>query len=185
MAAPEFPEQQLIIAAQRGDTGAFDALVRQFQDVAFRTAWIILRNEQEAQEATQTAFIKAWSSLENFRREAPFKPWLLRIVANEAKNFRDAEWRWRQVHRTVSDYFSAAESGTPEELVTRFESSKELLEAISGLSESDQQVILLRYALELTEREMAEILNIPNGTVKSRLSRALHRLKGMMTNDIP
>lgn len=184
MPSSEYPEHQLIVEAQQGDTAAFEALVRQFQDIAFRTAWVILRNQQDAQDVTQTAFIKAWGALGSFRPDSPFKPWLLRIVANEAKNRRDARWRWLQVHRTFAERFSAVDPQSPEELTSRFESSRELVTAISELSDADQQVILLRYALEFTEREMAEILNVPNGTVKSRLTRALDRLKGVLTDDV-
>lgn len=184
MAFPDSDETQLIISAQGGDVSAFDLLVRNHQDLAFRTAWVILRHEQDAQDAAQTAIIKAWGSLSRFRAGEPFRPWLLRIVANEAKNSRDSRWRWYQLQRHISDHFTADGDPLPPALISNQETSDELLEAISLLSENDQQIILVRYALQLSEREMMDILDIPAGTVKSRLHRALNRLKGVLDDDI-
>lgn len=184
MASRESDEIELVVRAQRGDTAAFDTLVRLYQDLAFRTAWIILRHEHDAQDATQTAFIKAWSALSRFRTDQPFRPWLMRIVANEAKNRRDAQWRWYQLQRHVSQYFSGEHSFSAQDLIAKRETSQELLKAIGQLRENDQHVILLRYALGFTESEMTEILDIPAGTVKSRLHRALNRLKEVMDDDI-
>lgn len=170
-------EVRLIIRAQKGDTAAYEVLVRRYQDLAFRTAWVILRHQQDAQDATQTAFLKSWRALPTFLVGAPFRPWLLRIVVNEAKNRRDHRWRWPQTHVFTSEAMIANTDMLPEDLIARSETSRELVAAIERLKPSDQQILLLRYALDLSEREIAATLDIKPGTVKSRLHRATARLR--------
>lgn len=176
-------DDDLIQRAQQGDTVAYDALVRRYQEIAFRTAWVILRHEQDAQDATQTAFLKAWQALPRFRRKEPFRPWLLRIVANEAKNRRDSRWRWLRIHYPPDDGNGVADAPVMDELVSRNETSSELIRAIEKLSGNDQQVLLLRYALDLAESEIADALGVARGTVKSRLHRALARLREVVTDN--
>ncbi|MCA9832552.1 MAG: sigma-70 family RNA polymerase sigma factor [Thermomicrobiales bacterium] len=176
-------DDELIARAQSGDTAAYGDLVRRYQDLAFRTAWVILRHEQDAQDATQTAFLKAWQALDRFRSGEPFRPWLLRIVANEAKNRRESRWRWFQTHLFSERQPEITDDYGLEALVARTETSAELLKAISQLPIHDQQILLLRYALDLAESEIATTLGIPRGTVKSRLHRALNRLREVVTND--
>lgn len=176
-------DDELIARAQRGDNAAYDVLVRRYQELAFRTAWVILRHEQDAQDATQTAFLKAWKAIGTFRVNDPFRPWLLRIVANEAKNRRNSRWRWIQTHRPAEDASGIASGPALDELVARNETSADLLRAISTLSLNDQQMLLLRYALDLTEPEIADALGIARGTVKSRLHRAIARLREVVNDD--
>lgn len=148
--------------------------MRRYQDVAFRVACLITGDRDEAQDAAQTAFIKAFQALGSFREDAPFRPWLLRIVANEAKN------RVRSSVRRATgplDERVVSLAPSPEELAERSELHRELLAAIRGLSEQDQQIIAYRYFLDLSETEMAGLLGCPRGTVKSRLSRATSRLR--------
>ncbi len=148
--------------------------MRRYQDLAFRVACLITGDRDEAQDAVQTAFIKALQALGSFRDDAPFRPWLLRIVANEAKN------RVRSNARRASgplDERIVSLAPSPEELAERSEQQRELLAAIRQLSEQDQQIIAYRYFLDLSETEMADLLDCPRGTVKSRLSRATGRLR--------
>jgi DNA-directed RNA polymerase specialized sigma24 family protein len=86
-------ETELIRRAQRGDTHAYEELVHAHQGIAFRTAYVIARNAADAEDATQDGFVKAWRALGRFREGAPFRPWLLRIVANEARNRRRSAGR--------------------------------------------------------------------------------------------
>ena len=79
-------EPDLIQRAKRGDTHAYEELVHAYQGIAFRTAYVIARNVADAEEAAQDGFVKAWRALGRFREGAPFRPWLLQIVANEARN---------------------------------------------------------------------------------------------------
>ena len=174
-------EAELVERAIEGDTDAYEALVRMYEGIAFRTAYFIARSAADAEEAAQEAFVKAFYSLGRFRREAPFRPWLLKIVANEASNKR------RSAGRREGLALRAAEAGpsggaapSPEAAALAGEQHALLLAAVDQLKERDRTVIVLRYFLDLSEIEMAEILDCPRGTVKSRLSRALERLKGRL-----
>jgi RNA polymerase sigma-70 factor (ECF subfamily) len=140
-------------------------------------ACLITGDRDEAQDATQTAFIKAIDALASFRENAPFRPWLLRIVSNEAKNRVRSNVR-RAAGPLDERIVSLAPS--PEELAERNERQQELLTAVRGLSEQDQQIIAYRYFLDLSESEMAELLECPRGTVKSRLNRATERLRASL-----
>ena len=86
-------ESELIRRAQRGDEHAYEELVHAYQGIAFRIAYVIARNAGDAEDATQDGFVKAWRALGRFRTGAPFRPWLLRIVANEARNRRRSAGR--------------------------------------------------------------------------------------------
>lgn len=153
--------------------------MRAHQGVAFRAAYLILRDAVEAEDASQEAFIKAYRALARFKPGSPFRPWILAIVANEARNRRKA------VSRRVGLAFRAAEEAprgdpyypSPEAAVVAAERRAELLEALEGLREEDRAVIGYRYFLDLSEAETAEVLGCARGTVKSRLSRALGRLR--------
>lgn len=148
--------------------------MRRYQDVAFRVALVITGDRDGAQDATQTAFIKAVQALGTFRTDAPFRPWLLRIVANEAKN----RVRSRARHATGPlDERIVSLGPSPDELAERNERHRELLAAVRTLSLHDQQIITYRYFLDLSEPEIASLLGCPRGTVKSRLSRATVRLR--------
>lgn len=171
-------ESELIERAQRGDAVAYEALVRRYQDAALRTAGLILGGEAEAEDAAQDAFVKAYAALGRFRAGAPFRPWILRIVANEARNRRrSAGRRTGLAARLAEDRPSDGAAPSPETAVLARERRSTLLTALGALGEDDRLVIGYRYLLELGEAEMAEALGIPRGTVKSRLSRALGRLR--------
>lgn len=169
----------LIARSQRNDREAYAVLVRRYQDVSFRTALVILRDTTDAEDAAQAAFIKAWLALDRFRSGASFRPWLLRIVANEAKNLRLA--RQRHASRLDPDpdaLFATADRGPgPEPIVVSAEEGAWLLAHVATLREEDRIAIACRYLLDLSEAETAAVLDCPRGTVKSRLSRALGRLR--------
>lgn len=161
---------------------AYEELVRGHQAVAFRTAFTITGDAAEAEDAAQEAFVKVYRTLARFRTGSPFRPWLLTIVSNEARNRR------RAAGRRLGLTLRAAEGGSqtapppsPETSVVDQERRAELLGAVEGLREEDRAVISLRYFLELSEAEAAAVLGCARGTVKSRLSRAVGRLREKMT----
>ncbi len=150
------------------------------QRIAFRTAWVITRSEADAEEAAQDAFVKAHAALAlpRFRDGAPFRPWLLAIVANEARN------RVRSAGRRAGLALRVAEERRPDDAVPSPEAAlldserrRQLLGAIECLPEFAREAIACRYLLELSEEETAAALDCPRGTVKSRVSRALERLR--------
>ena len=177
-------ERAVIERAQQGDTGAYETLVRHYQDLAFRTAYLITGTAAEAEEAAQEAFVKAWAALHRFRLDAPFRPWLLRIVANEARNRRKAAGRRVGLAlRAMEGLRNDDAAPSPEAMALRAEQQDALLRAINRLREDDRLVIAYRYFFELSEAETATALAVARGTVKSRLARALGRLRMALRAD--
>ena len=173
-------EQELVEQARGGDARAYEVLVRRYQDLAFRTAWVIAGGA-DAEDAAQEGFVKAWYALPRFRAGSPFRPWLLAIVANEARNRRRSGRRQDDLAlRVAEDRPSGDAAPSPEAAALATEQRRLLLAAMGRLGESDRQVIACRFFLELSEAEMAAALGCRRGTVKSRLSRALHRLRVLL-----
>jgi RNA polymerase sigma factor (sigma-70 family) len=171
-------EAALVERARRGDSAAYEALVRAHQDIAFRTACLLAGSSADAEEAAQEAFVKAWRALPRFRAGAPFRPWLLAIVANEARNRRRAAGRRAGLAlRVAAERSSADAAPSPEAALLAGGEREALLVALVALDERDQAVIACRYLLDLSERETADVLGCRPGTVKSRLSRALERMR--------
>src|ERR671923_1232861 len=167
-------ESDLIRRAKRGDTHAYEELVHAYQGIAFRTAYVIARNASDAEDAAQDGFVKAWRALGRFREGAPFRPWLLRIVANEARNRRRSAGRRAHLALRVATQEPSGDAApSPEASLLSAEQRAALLAAVNELPEDQRMVISLRYFLELSEQEVAETLGVPQGTVKSRTSRAL------------
>lgn len=155
--------------------------MRKYEAVSLRTAYLITVDAPEAEDAVQEAFVKAYRALERFRPGAPFKPWLLAIVANEARNRRKAAGRRARLSlRAVADVRTQSAPSSPEAAVVEAEQRAELLRAVEELREEDRQAIACRYFLGLSEQETAVVLNCKRGTVKSRLSRAIGRLREKM-----
>jgi RNA polymerase sigma-70 factor (ECF subfamily) len=171
-------ETELTERARRGDLGAYEELVRMHQGIAFRTAYVFTGSAEDAQEAAQDAFVKAFRALGRFRQGAPFRPWLLKIVANEARNRRRAAGRREGlVARTVAGAGPEDAAPSPEAVLLSAERREELLAALNRLRVEDREVIACRYFLDLSEEDTAAALGWKRGTVKSRLSRALERLR--------
>ena len=149
-----------------------------YQGIAFRTAYVIARNASDAEDAAQDGFVKAWRALGRFREGAPFRPWLLQIVANEARNRRRSAGRRANLAlRAATEELSGGAAPSPEATLLSGEQRGELLAAVDGLPEEQRTVVALRYFLGLSEHEVAETLAVPQGTVKSRTARALERLR--------
>jgi len=156
---------------------AYGEIVTRYQALAQRTAYVILRDADAAQDAAQEAFVKAFRAFGRFREGAPVRPWLLRIVANEAINRAKAASRHPQVELTVAEAQTSDPAGSPEAQALAGERREILIRALNEMKEDDRVVIAYRYFFDLTEAEMADALGIARGTVKSRLSRALSRLR--------
>ncbi len=159
---------------------AYEELVSANQGIAVRTAYLFCGNAASAEEAAQDAFLKAYRALWRFRRGAPFRPWLLRIVANEARNKARAAGRREALRLRAERSASGDAAPSPEAVLLSRERREELLGAVNRLDERDRLVLACRYFLELSEAETAATLGWPRGTVKSRLSRALDRLRAEM-----
>ena len=158
--------------------------MRRYEALAFRTAYLILGGAADAEDAAQDAFVKAYYALGRFHRGAPLRPWLLQIVANEARNRRKAAARRAGLALRVAGDRPEGETAPSAEMAALIaEERATLLAALRDLREDDRRVVACRYFLDLSEAEMVTVLGIPRGTVKSRLARALGRLRARLAAD--
>jgi RNA polymerase sigma factor (sigma-70 family) len=174
----ESEEDRLVTKAKEGDQRAYAELLTRHQAVAFRAAYLIAGSAAEAEDATQEACVKAWLALERFRAGAPFRPWLVQIAMNEARNRRRAAGRRAGLVLRLNPEFAEPGAGpSAESVALEGEERARLAAAVARLREDDQLIIAARYFLGLSEAETAIALKLRRGTVKSRLSRALGRLQ--------
>ena len=171
-------DDELVRRAQRGEDEAYAMLVRRHAQVAFRTALAVCGDAAEAEDAAQEAFLKAHRALPRFRAGAPWRPWLLRIVGNEARNRRRAEGRRRALALRVAAMDAPGEPAPGPDLLVLLQAQRSALaDALGRLAPPFREVVVLRHLLELSEAECAAVLDLPVGTVKSRLARGLARLR--------
>ena len=171
-------DHELVERARAGDVAAFEALVVRHQRAAVQVAYALAPGE--AEDVAQEAFVKAYRALGRFRPGAPFRPWLLRIVANQARNQRRGSSRRAGLALRVAGQGEAV-APSPEEAVLRGFDRAALVSALGRLGERDRLVLVYRYFVGLSEAEMAQALGCRPGTVKSRVSRALGRLRGLLS----
>lgn len=185
--ANRLEDANLIERTRRGDVRAYEELVRKYQEVAFRSAYVITKDPAEAEEATQEAFVKAYYALYRFRGDASFRSWLLRIVANESYDrVRAAKRRTNLRDRTAWEQeVNGRLEKSPERELLIAERRLMLLQALAELRVEDRVIVTYRYFLDMTEKEIAEVLDCPRGTVKSRLSRAIKKLRRRMEGKLP
>jgi RNA polymerase sigma factor (sigma-70 family) len=174
-------DAELVIAAREGDFDAFTILVERHRLPALRFAYGIAGDE--AEDAVQEGFVKAFRNLGGFRSEAAFKPWLFTIIANEARNRRRSMSRRTKLELRVSELRQPAGAGA-DEVAVAHEQRQRLVDAVSGLPDHYREVVALRYFAALSEAETAEVLSCPLGTAKSRLSRALDLLRVMFDEEV-
>jgi RNA polymerase sigma-70 factor (ECF subfamily) len=176
---------ETIRRARLRDESAWNDLVHQHQEAIFRLAYLILGNADDAKDIAQEAFIRAYDNFESFDSDKPLRPWLYRIASNLAYNHRrSAGRRWAALQR-----FRRSRSDNPPRLpeVLSIEQSeaKNLRDAVARLKRADQEIIYLRYFMDLSVDETANSLGIASGTVKSRQHRALKRLQGVIQREYP
>jgi RNA polymerase sigma factor (sigma-70 family) len=160
-----------------GDLDAYEVLVARYTALAHRTA-VLLGAGADAEDVVQDSFVAAFSGLRRFRPGAPFRPWLLRIVVNRTKNLHRGRNR-----RLMLELRARAEPDTvldPEQLALDELRRDALLAAVRSLPGKDQLAVTCRFFLDLSEEETARVLGWPRGSVKSRTSRALARLRARL-----
>lgn len=154
------------------------------QEPVFRLAYLFLGDPDDAEDITQETFLRAYRSLKRFDATRPLRPWLLSIAANLARN----------CHRSAARYLAALarsfraeppESNDIEEHALLDMDADQLWQAVRLLTADDQQIIYLRFFLDLTTAETSQALDVAEGTVKSRLSRAVNRLRTIIKTDFP
>ena len=171
--------------AKRGDVRAYEELVERHRTLVYRTAYHITGSAADAEDAAQDAFVKAFFALRRFRSGAPFRPWILRIAANEARNRGRSARRRADLALRAAAALGDASAPSPEAAALADEERRALAAAVARLPQRDRLAIACRYFLELTEAATAEVLGVRRGTVKSRLSRALARLRAELAAPEP
>ncbi|MGW6275879.1 RNA polymerase sigma factor [Kribbella sp. NPDC055071] len=156
-----------------GESAAYGELVLLHAQMAKRTA-VFLGAGADADDVVQESFVKAYRGLGSFRADSPFRPWLLRIVANETRNAVRSRGRRSKREELAAPLDVVLD---PAEEAVSLERRSELLAAVRALPDPMRLVVTCRYLLELDEQETAAVLGWPRGTVKSRLHRALGRLR--------
>ena len=170
-------ESEIVARARQGSDEAWVQIVQLHQEAIFRLAYLILGNAEDAEDVTQEAFMRAHDSFERFTPDRPLRPWLLRIGRNLAYNRRRSLRRyWLAVNRFLANA-APAKVASPESRNEAQADADGLWRAVGRLRRPDQEVIYLRYFLGLSTAETAAALSVAEGTAKSRLSRALDRLR--------
>ena len=177
-------DSELMEQAKGGDLAAYEELVRRYEQQAFRAAYLVCGDADEASDAAQEGFVRAWRALGTFRSGAEPRPWLMRIVVNAARNRRRGSGRRANLAlRVAQDRPSDGAAPSPEAAILAGERRERLLAAVNQLGDDDRLVLGMRWFAELGEAEMAAALNVPRGTVKSRLSRAMGRLRAQLSGE--
>lgn len=182
-AEPKQPDVDLIFQARQGHDAAWVELMRLHQEPVFRLAYLILGDVDEAADVAQDCFIRAYQKLDQFDEQRPFRPWLLQICKNLARNKQRSLSRyWHAVQR----FFQAHPEAHVVALHTDQAVDAQLLwQAVQRLKPAAQEIIYLRYFLGLSEAETAVSLDIAPGTVKSRTHRALAKLREVVEEEFP
>ena len=166
-------DNQAIEMCQNGDQDAFHHLVDRYHNVLYGTAILMMGNRAMAEEAVQEAFLSAWRGIRGFKIGRPLKPWLTRVLINEVLTDKRRRSIPTDPIPEPDQPDAPSVSDDPDALADRVV----VREAIAELDSDHRQVIVLRYSTDLTVPEIAKSVGIPEGTVKSRLSRAIARLR--------
>jgi RNA polymerase sigma factor (sigma-70 family) len=176
-------EDEAVERARRGDRDAYASLVARHRMLAHRTAHL-LGAGSDAEDVVQEAFVKGYRALGTFRAGSAFRPWLLRIVANETHNLRRATRRRATLELRLALRPETTDPASPEQTALAADTGAILLAAVNAMPERDRAVLTCRYFLDLSEAETAQVLAWPRGSVKSRLSRALVKLRRALPADL-
>jgi RNA polymerase sigma-70 factor (ECF subfamily) len=178
LAWPAGEDDRLVQRCQDGDRDSFRPIVERYGDAVFGTVFLIARDRPLAEDVTQDAFLHAWRAIKSFRLGSPLRPWLLRIAVNRLNSHRRRKllsfvplpWAER----------TARAEATPENIVEAQHDRERVRVALGRLPRDLQQLLTLRYAAELSVPEISSALSWPEGTVKSRLHRAIEQMRAML-----
>ena len=171
-----FDERNIVHRAQQGDAEAFGQLVEAYQGQVYRLALRMGLSPADAEEAAQEAFIAAWRGLPRFRGDSRFSTWLYQLATHAAINLMRPEKKYKD-SADVEDAVLPDTAESPQEEIERREKQETVQRALQALSPQGREILLLRYQAELGYEEIAAVLGLPNGTVKSRINRAKAQLK--------
>jgi RNA polymerase sigma-70 factor (ECF subfamily) len=173
----------LIRRCQRGVKLAIEALIQRYQNYVFRLCYLVMRNEQDAEDMTQETFIRAFRALPRFeiREGVSFEAWLYRIAVNCCRSRMRRKWYQVLPWPEPAPQLITELDEQPDRLLVQSERRGEILEAIDSLGEKHRLVVILRYYAGLSNEEIAQTLDIPSGTVRSRLHTARQRLRTLLS----
>ena len=180
MLAEEIGDAECVKRVQRGDTQSFEILVRRHQKTTFNLIYRFLGDYDEATETAQEVFLSAYRSIQQFRGDANFATWLYRIAFNHASSRRKSLNSKLQRHVALEDDVVVDCSADPETSAERREIQQCVQQALNSLDRDDAQIILLRDLQDVRYEDIAETLDVPVGTVKSRLHRARQALRASL-----
>jgi len=155
----------MIEKVKKGDMEAYEKLVRKYMKKAYNVALYYAKNPADAWDVSQQGFINAWKGIKNFNAESPFFPWLYTIIKNEALS----RYKREKKEKDKRNGLPIKIAGSPEEDLEKKEKIRELQKALSCLDEEKREIIYLRHYAEMSYREIAEVLRLPEGTIMSRL----------------
>ncbi len=167
-------EQDAVRRCQRGDREAFRPLVERYGNVLMGTLYLMTHDRTVSEELVQETFLRAWKSIGRFRLGAPVKPWLVRIAVNLALDAKSRSLTIEPLEET--------EQGGPDPELGRADDKDAIRRALGQLADDHRRVVVLRYFAELSTGEAADVLRVSEGTVKSRLSRALDHLRVVLSD---
>jgi RNA polymerase sigma-70 factor (ECF subfamily) len=182
MAAPGREERAWIRGAQSGSASALEALFREHWPRAHRAAYLVVHDGAAAEDIAQEAFLAAVRNLDRFDRRRPFGPWLHRIVVNRAIDWARARALRRE---TAEQLYAEMDEDTEENVQTGNPLPDDIAGGLRSLSPEHRAVIVLRYLLDYTPGEIADLLELPRGTVNSRLRRGLDHLEEILDRRRP
>ena len=177
----------LVRRAKKGDYRAFDLLVLKYQSRIVSIAFKFVKEIQLAEDISQESFIKAYRSIDSFREESAFYTWLYRITANTAKNYLVSKGRRKESsisELSISeneDFFELPTNDSPEQILMAQSLKNTIYDALSGLPEDTRTALSLREFEGLNYEEIAEIMNCPVGTVRSRIFRGREALENLIS----
>ena len=177
-------EKELVLKASKGDETAFETLMLNYQTPIYNLCYRTVGNQEDAADMTQEAFLKAWKYLHSFQFESAFSTWLYRLATNCCLDLLRSKKRRPTISIVTEDengeeqiFDPVDPAPQPEEALIRKEEQVQLEEALASLEETQRQIITLRVVNDLSYTEIADILDLKEGTVKSRLSRARETLR--------
>jgi len=182
-------EKDLIIQSISGDIHSFEVLIKGYQKMAYNVAYRIMGNEEDAKDMTQEALIKVYKNLSKFRMDSSFSTWLYRIVMNTCKDeLRKKKLKVVSIDQPIETgegqmHMDIEDTGLkPDEVVESRETQVEVHEALQEVSETNRVVVVLRDIKGFSYAEISEIIEVPVGTIKSRINRGRQELKNILMN---
>jgi RNA polymerase sigma-70 factor (ECF subfamily) len=175
----------LIRRCQRGDKLAIEVLIKRYQDYVYRLCYLVMRNEQDAEDMAQETFIRAFRALPRFeiREGASFEAWLYRISVNCCRSRMRRRWYQVLPWPDPPPPLHSEPEKHPDRQMMQLEARDAMLAAVNTLGEKHRLVVILRYYADLSNEEIAQALNIPSGTVRSRLFTARQRLRALLGDE--